>query len=246
MHIIDIGNSRVTIASEKSRVAILEASLEHKDISKITDILGSGGGEHVNKVLIISVCPRISVEILNNIKSFKKIHPCVFGQDIQVPMTVFYDHPQSLGVDRLLNAYGAKRLGQLPALVFDFGTATTVNWVNAKGEFGGGMIIPGLLTGLKSLASETEMLPDIYWDEDIPFWGRSTKDGMLSGALHGHLAMVKGIIEAAKQREGTDQIELIATGGWCHLLKDALSSFFNRVDPLWTMQSALDCYYDQQ
>ena len=51
--------------------------------------------------------------------------------------------PHEVGADRLVNALAAARLYGTPAIVVDFGTATTFDCVGADGAFLGGAIAPG-------------------------------------------------------------------------------------------------------
>ena len=66
-----------------------------------------------------------------------------------------------VGADRLVNALAAARLYGTPAVVVDFGTATTLDCVGTDGAYVGGAIAPGLELGLEALAARTAKLPRI-------------------------------------------------------------------------------------
>ena len=55
-----------------------------------------------------------------------------------------YPKPHSIGPDRLANAVAAKFHFGVPVIVVDFGTAVTFDVVDAKGNYVGGIIAPGL------------------------------------------------------------------------------------------------------
>ncbi len=88
-----------------------------------------------------------------------------------VPMDVLVEEPDRLGIDRLLSAYGAKVLSacaakqqsEVPLVVVDAGSAVTIDWVNSRGQFCGGAIMPGLRMQADSLAKGTDALPEIDW-----------------------------------------------------------------------------------
>lgn len=63
-----------------------------------------------------------------------------------------YASPEKLGPDRWAALVAAHAVGQGDALVISLGTAMTVDWLRASGEFAGGMIIPGLRLMREALA----------------------------------------------------------------------------------------------
>ena len=66
-------------------------------------------------------------------------------------MPILYDNPKEVGADRIANAVGAYDLYGGPTIVVDFGTATTIEAVSAKGEYLGGAIFPGIEISLDAL-----------------------------------------------------------------------------------------------
>src|SRR6185312_17495461 len=78
-----------------------------------------------------------------------------------VPLAVRVDRPGEVGADRLVNALAAARLYGTPAVVVDFGTATTFDAVAGDGAFLGGAIAPGLELGIDALVKRTAKLPRI-------------------------------------------------------------------------------------
>ena len=66
-------------------------------------------------------------------------------------MPILYDNPKEVGADRIANAVGAYDLYGGPTIVVDFGTATTIEAVSAKGEYLGGAIFPGVEISMDAL-----------------------------------------------------------------------------------------------
>ena len=104
------------------------------------------------------------------------------------------DRPQEVGADRLVNALAAGRIYGTPAVVIDFGTATTLDCVAADGAYVGGAIAPGLELGLEALASRTAKLPRIELRAPDRAIGRDTVSAMQSGTVFGYQALTTGLL----------------------------------------------------
>ena len=136
-----------------------------------------------------------------------------------MPIPVRTDRPAEVGADRLVNALAVGRLYGAPAIVVDFGTATTFDCVARDGGYVGGAIAPGLELGLESLASRTARLPQIDLAEPKKAIGTDTVAAMQSGIVLGYRALTLGLLEqirgelarAEKVEEGT--IQVVLTGG---------------------------------
>jgi len=136
-----------------------------------------------------------------------------------MPIPVRTDRPAEVGADRLVNALAVGRLYGSPAIVVDFGTATTFDCIARDGGYVGGAIAPGLELGLEALASRTARLPQIDLTEPKKAIGTDTVAAMQSGIVLGYRALTLGLLEqiraelarAEKVEEGT--IQVVLTGG---------------------------------
>lgn len=136
-----------------------------------------------------------------------------------MPIPIRTDRPAEVGADRLVNALAVGRLYGSPAIVVDFGTATTFDCVARDGGYVGGAIAPGLELGLEALASRTARLPQIDLAEPKKAIGTDTVAAMQSGIVLGYRALTLGLLEqiraelarAEKVEEGT--IQVVLTGG---------------------------------
>ena len=125
-----------------------------------------------------------------------------------------FTQKEKIGADRLANAMGAIALKKHPCVIADFGTALTVDGVNEKGEFIGGMILPGMATLLRAMHQNTARLPELNVPPK-PFskpFGQNTKDAMLAGVEHGYRGLVRETVETL-QRALCGKCALLATGG---------------------------------
>ena len=103
--------------------------------------------DDISGISIASVVP----ETLFNIKSFVKKYinskPLIVGEkDVTLEIEVNIDNPIEAGADRLVNSYAVKCLNIAPAIVIDFGTATTFDVVGENGSYNGGIIAPGIFS----------------------------------------------------------------------------------------------------
>ena len=119
---------------------------------------------------------------------------------IRTGMPILYDNPKEVGADRIVNAVGAIDLFGGPAIVVDFGTATTFDVISAAGEYLGGAIAPGLEISMDALFAHAAALRRVELVAPASVVGRSTVESMQSGAVFGHAALVDGIVPAHPRR----------------------------------------------
>ncbi len=127
-----------------------------------------------------------------------------------------------IGADRLANAMAAIALYRDPCVIADFGTALTVDGVNDKREFVGGMILPGMTTFLNALHTRTARLPALGVPPK-PFtkpFGQNTRDAILAGLEHGYRGLVRETVRQLQDALGGNP-RLIATGGMARRIAPA-------------------------
>jgi type III pantothenate kinase len=123
-----------------------------------------------------------------------------------------YEQPEKLGVDRWLALTGAVARYGKPVVVWDLGTATTIDAVDENGQHVGGMICPGPATMLKSLGSETRLKVPVDLSAAGLSPGRSTADGIRNGVLAAQIGALNQFMRHAPESIGTDP-KLVITGG---------------------------------
>lgn len=136
---------------------------------------------------------------------------------MEMPLTVGYGTPDTLGADRLAAAVGAMHYAEsAPVLVADLGTAVTYDYVDAGGRFVGGNIAPGISMRLKALNAFTAALPQIDPRGNAPVWGTTTEEALRSGTLRGVAAELAYFRHAAGAEART-----VLSGGSAKILIDA-------------------------
>ncbi len=147
----------------------------------------------------------------------------IFAGDMRVltaddlPLPVRVEHPERVGIDRLLSAVAVNQLrasGQ-PAIVVDLGTACTVDFISSDGAFEGGTILPGTTLSAAALHTGTATLPQLSTDNfDAPpaVVGKSTQAAIASGIYWGLVGAVRELVDRIT-RESTKVPQLFVTGG---------------------------------
>ena len=157
-------------------------------------------------------------------------------QPFNLPLTLDYPHPETIGADRLADAAAAVARYGAPVLVCDFGTAFTAAAVTADRVWRGGVIAPGFPLMRDYLYERTAKLPRMKLGGKCPKIGRSTEEAMRFGALVGYRGMVREIVTELARNLKTD-FRLVATGGFAKwVLKDIGMDF--TIDPTLTLQGA--------
>ncbi len=158
------------------------------------------------------------------------------GPNHSAGLLINYPQPSLIGADRLANAVACVRLHGYPAIVVDFGTAVTFDVISTEGAYVGGVIAPGLGVMAEYLHTRTALLPLIQVKRPERVVGKSTREAMLSGAVHGYRGLVREILIRIREEEFPRSKPLvIATGGDSKVLNESLS-LFDLTDPLLTLR----------
>ena len=215
--LIDIGNTNTSVAVIGKSERIMKRYFIHTGKSEVkTEALRRLIGKDLkdsDRVVIVSVVPEFLALIQKNLKIIAdKVPIFVIGKDIKVPMVVKYKDPGEVGQDRLVVSFAACCLFGAPAIVVDFGTAVTFDFVNAKGEYEGGLIFPGLRLALESLIRNAALLPSVTLKASKGILGKDTKSSINKGILLGYAAVCDDFIKRLKNKYGSET-KVVATGG---------------------------------
>lgn len=224
--VVDIGNTNVTLGLvEGGRLVATRRAGTHRmatadELERDLDGLLALDGRRltgVDAIAVASVVPSLTAA-LEAVAHRRRI-PILVATNGSVPIPVRVDRPQDVGADRIVNALAAARLYGTPAVVVDFGTATTLDCVGADGAYVGGAIAPGLELGLEALAARTAKLPRIELATPDRAIGRDTVSAMRSGTIFGYQALASGLLARVRaelaETAGVEpgDVRAILTGG---------------------------------
>ena len=178
-----------------------------------------------------SVVPSLSSVVAESVQRVVGIKPLIVGPGIKTGIEIRYSPASSLGTDRLVDAVAAVDRVGAPAIVVDFGTATTFNVVDKNRRFMGGAIAPGVKVAVSALADAGAKLSHIDLapgHAPPPLIGRSTEDSMRSGIIYGYAELVAGLlarlIDERKEADGRPPV-VVATGGMSYAIAHYVDYF---------------------
>ena len=191
----------------------------------------------VTGVSVASVVPETLVNIKSLIKKYLNVKTLIVNENIlNLGIKVNIENPKEAGADRLVNSYAAEKLKISPAIIIDFGTATTFDIVGKNGSYNGGIIAPGVNLSLEALYLATANLPKVSLrplvDKNSSIIGKNTISAMESGIFWGYVSMIEGLIEKIKSVNKFSDYKVVATGGLSNLFKKSLKSIDIIVDDL--------------
>lgn len=217
----DIGNTNIKLAVADKNGFVTFSLPTH--LQKTSDALGLQllnicqflklETQKVSAFVVSSVVPYIDGLLKSACRRFFSCPIYFVPTDISLALENHYANPQEVGADRLITAFAARRLfSNQNIIVIDFGTATTIEYVQDNAYLGG-FICPGLHSSLEALGTKTAKLPHISLEpENTDFhFGQNTIQSINLGMIYGFAAMISGLIN--KIRETTGTAFVVATGG---------------------------------
>jgi len=168
---------------------------------------------NIKSVIISSVVPPLTPVFQSLSQNLLKIKPLEVGPGLKTGMPILYENPQEVGADRVVASVAAFDKYGGPAIIVDFGTATTFDAISAQGEYLGGAIAPGIQIAAEALYLKTAKLPRIEIKKPKQAVGRTTVTSMQSGLYFGYIGLIANIIKEMSKELGED-IKIIATGSF--------------------------------
>lgn len=225
--VIDIGNTNTVIGVYKGDKLTEHWRLETKK-ERTSDECGillkelfqfsNLSFKDIDGVVVSSVVPPLDFAIDRMCQRYLKLTPLHINQSSKSPIKIKIDHPNELGADRIVNATaGFKNYGG-PLIIVDFGTATTFDYINEKGEYRGGLITPGIAISNEALFENASKLPHVEIKKPKRVVGRNTIESVQAGVYYGYVGLVDEIIRRMISEIGGKKPKVIATGGFNSLI----------------------------
>ena len=190
--------------------------------------------EQIKACVISSVVPALTPVFRELSQRYWEIEPLVVGVNIELGLRVLTDNPHEVGADRIVNSVAAKALYGAPAIVIDFGTATTFDVVSRDGDYLGGAIAPGVGIAAEALAARTARLHRIELKYPASVIGKNTDAAMRSGILYGYVGLVEGLTQRIQNELGGGA-RVIGTGGLAGVVAEH-AKVIEVVDPNLTLE----------
>jgi type III pantothenate kinase len=185
----------------------------------VVSLLRSAGlePEAISAVVVSNVVPDLSRSIDELARQRFGHPPLVVGPGVRTGIRIHYDDPSLVGADRIANAVAAQHLYGGPAIICDFGTATTVDAIDAAGDYLGGAVAPGLKVSHDALVARAARLSPVDLAAPETVLGRNPRASMQAGLVLGYASLVEGLVARMRREMGGDP-KLILTGGLAPLM----------------------------
>lgn len=231
---IDAGNTNIVFAIYDGEEQIEQCRLD-TITGSIPEVVNDIAQKYpdIKDVIISSVVPKANEAFEKSCSYLLKVEP-VFVTHENIGIEIDLDRPEEVGADRIVNAVAVVEHYQSPAIIVDFGTATTFDVVDDQGRYGGGVIAPGINLSLQALEQAAAKLPDIKIEKPAKVIGKNTIDAMQSGIYWGYIGLIEGTIKRIADEMGATPI-IIATGGLAPLF-DKGTEMIKHVDQDLTMK----------
>ena len=217
---IDIGNTFTKFGVYENDSLICRFNFPTVRTHHAADLFNPQLNQPIRAVIISSVVPELSESYRKFAENYFSVEPIFVDNSIDFGLKINYYPPENLGIDRLIAAFAAVEKYTSPVIVGDFGTATTIDVVNSKNEFLGGIITPGMRTMSESLFLKTSKLPQIEIEKPASVIGNSTAKAIQAGIYFGYIGLVDGIIGRMIGELG-EKPKVVATGGFANLIAES-------------------------
>ena len=184
--------------------------------------------DHVRGIAVCATVPAVMHEWRDMlVRHYGTLPNVVVEPGVRTGVPVLMDNPREVGADRVVNALAAANLYDGPAIVVDFGTATTFDVVSARGEYIGGAIAPGIDISLEALGRRGAQLRKVELLRPRTVIAKNTVEALQSGMVFGFASQVDGIVARMIEELAapTESVHVVATGGLAPIVVEECRSF---------------------
>ncbi|MFN2581411.1 MAG: type III pantothenate kinase [Candidatus Dormibacteria bacterium] len=229
---VDVGNTNIVVGVFDGERLVADYRLHTDDRTTgdelgltVTDLLQRSAitPADVHAVVVSNVMPPLRRAIDTMAHAYFKREPLVLGPGTRTGLRIQYDDPRQVGADRIANAIAVRHLYGVPAVLVDFGTATTFDALGADGEYRGGAIAPGMQISHDALVAHAAMLRRVELAAPASAVGHNTTTSMQAGLVYGYVGLVEGLVARIRKAIGT-HAKVVATGGIAADLADLITA----------------------
>ena len=219
--ILDLGNHRCKWALAGTGLTPGGAFVYGEDFSRTLDH-AFGKLTRPAQVAAVSVAGAARTDILAHwIRRHWNLELMCFGaRAAQCGVTNTYKDPAQLGADRWAALIAARVRVSAAVCVVDCGTAVTVDALDHKGVFRGGVIFPGVALMLSSLLQGTQGIQAAVGNPDTCL-AQTTSDAVAAGVLYSLAGAIDRILDE-QAAELDDNPQTLLTGGNAEVLSSLM------------------------
>ncbi len=227
---VDIGNTNITIALYLKGEEQFIKSIPGRSEKKLTDcfksawqkipIAKSSKEKKRDGVIVVNSVKPAWTKLVQNIANQalgEKV--LIIGKNIPLPMSLWVNDPDKVGTDRVVSAAAAYAVVEDAVVVADFGTAVTIDLVDEKGTFLGGVICPGFEISARALKVNTAQLPKIKVTRPKAPYGKTTAEAISCGLYYSAVGTLEEVIRRYAEKIGKWP-QTVITGSTAGIIKD--------------------------
>ncbi len=235
---IDVGNSNLTIGVFRDQGLLAhgrfatrrDATPDELGLQVLSFLQQRGFPTEIGSVAVSCVVPTLNQALVEMAHTYLGVEPMMVGPGTRTGMEIHYDPPRDVGADRIATAVGVRHRYGGPAVMVSFGTATVFDAIDARGNYLGGAIAPGLQLSVDALFSRAARLPRVDLVAPDRVLGRTTVSSMQAGIMYGAAAQAEGLIKRIRGEIG-EAARVVATGGLSPLVAPLVDGV-DVIDPL--------------
>lgn len=219
--VADVGNTRVKLALFEGSALVDRVSIPH----------GEGWVEAADAFLAGRTPARaggasVAPAYAERVETWLGGHGVTLrwlGRGLPAPVKLAVEEASGVGADRIANAAWAITHHPGRAVVlFDLGTAITLDAVDAQGRFRGGAIAAGVALRARALHEHTALLPEVRLGDDVPpALGKTTVECLQGGLFWGTVGLIDVLAARARVELEAPEAPLVLTGGDAHAVAGA-------------------------
>ena len=242
--VVDVGNTETVVGLASSTTELVADWRVSSSVPRTGDemtalIRAFLAGDGVDETAIVrgvvgSVVPSVNFVWSRTIRTITGAEVVSVGPDSDLPIRLDVEEPKSVGADRIVNTLAAREMYHRDTIAVDLGTATTFDCITADGVFQGGVISPGLRSGLDWLAARTAKLPRVELAPPGFVIGRRTETCIQSGVFYQAIDAIDGMVRRIKEEWDRPDALVVATGGFANVIGPHLSTV-DRIEPFLTL-----------
>ena len=218
----DIGNTNITMGIFKGDVLMGNFRLTTQTPRTsdefgivMRELVKSAGlsASDIDQVIVASVVPDIMYSFINGIKKYFCTEPIIVGPGLKTGVKIGAENPKEVGADLIVDAAAVKEIYGGPAIVIDYGSATTFELVLQDGTLDSVVIAPGIRVSAEALSISAAKIPDIEIKKPKTVLCKETISCFQAGVFYGTIGSTEYIVRKMKEESGLDDIKVVATGG---------------------------------
>lgn len=227
---VDIGNTNITIGLFLKDEEQFIKSIPGRSRARLTDLFKSAWQKipvaksskekkRDGVIVVSSVKPAWTKVIQQIAKESLGEKVYIIGKDIPLPMTLWVDEPEMVGTDRVVSAAAAYDVVEDAVVVADFGTAVTIDLIDKKGIFQGGVICPGFKISAEALDKNAAQLPKVKVARPKTPYGKTTSQAINCGLYYSAIGTLEEVIRRYAEKIGRWP-HTVLTGSAAEVIKD--------------------------